>query len=245
MENEDRGTIGGVIWAGVGGLVAGLAAAGVCYWAAGASLGVFIGGVVFASILGPGFFLSEEGWWKRFAAAGGVVDGVAVVWLVAALRGTPTVGEWADCYVLLAAYVAALCAVAALLERAGVTRVGAAAGAVVLGIAWMTWPLWLAKDLAGPAGGRVVGWLVPLHPVLAMNGQLRSLEVWSHGGLAYRYLTNLGQDVAYAMPAGVWAAVVFYLLGAGAGFGLAEAGRRWTLRSMNQMEKAASADSSA
>ena len=182
-----------------------------CYVAADASLGLFFGGTLVATLVAPPIVLAHEMLARRAFAYAGVVDGVGLVWLVAALRSETTVGEWLACYVLLAAFVLAVAGFALMLQRLRVNAFFASAAAVVTGLLWLTWPVWLSPWLAGDRGAAVVAWLAPAHPLLAINGVLLHLGAWGEQQLAY-HLTNLGQHVPYRLPATALPAIVAHAL---------------------------------
>ena len=57
----------------------------------------------------------------------------------------------------------------------------------------------------------LVHWLVQLNPPLAMNGILIHLGPWTQMPMAY-HLTDLGQNIAYSLPAYGIACIVAHLL---------------------------------
>jgi hypothetical protein len=193
-----------------------------CYWAAVPSLGLWLGGLVVVALLVPALTLAEEGWLDRIIAGGSVVDGVAVVWLVAVFTSETGFVDWLRCYVLLAAWAAAVWSIAILLERVRMGRVAAAAVTVVLALAWLTWPVWISPWLTGPRAAAVVDALVPVHPPMVINGALRHLGIWTQHPVAYR-LTSLGQDIAYALPLGIGRSALLHVLIAGAAVAVARA----------------------
>ena len=78
---------------------------------------------------------------------------------------------------------------------------------MLLGTAWLTWPVWLSAWL--PGKDAFVEWLGPLNPLLAVNAALKHLGLWDEQRLAYR-LTALVRDVTYAPPKGVRGSVLFH-----------------------------------
>ena len=178
-----------------------------CYLAAGPSLGLFIGGVFVATLLAAPLVMWRDSAFDRAMIAMSVVDGVAIVWLVAVFTSAATFAQWLAAYVLLAAYVTALVGIAIALGRARFGDVASSAITVGISLAWLTWPVWLSPWLTTS----MAGWLVPAHPLLALNGLLMHLGVWGEGRLAYR-LTNLGQDVPYHLPPTVLPAIALHAL---------------------------------
>ena len=187
------------------------------YVAAGATLGLWFAGVLLATLVTPPLVLAHVSLARRAFAGGAVVDGIGLIWLVAAFRSETSLGEWLACYLVLAAHAFALATLAMLLCRIGVNVMVASALAVVVGLLWLTWPVWLAPYLSGDSGAAVVGWLAPAHPLIAINGVLQHLGVWGEQRLAY-HLTNLGQDVPYEFPPTILPAMLAHVI-VGAAFG--------------------------
>jgi hypothetical protein len=199
------------IWIAIPGFALSVALTSACYAAAGASLGLYFGGTLLATIVAPPVVLAHETLARRAFAYAGVVDGVGLVWLIAALRSETTLGDWLACYVLLAAYVLALAGLALLMLRLRAGAIAASATAVVAGLLWLTWPVWLSPWLSGDRGAAIVAWLAPAHPLLAINGVLFHLGAWSEQQLAY-HLTNLQQDVPYRLPTNALPSIAAHLL---------------------------------
>jgi hypothetical protein len=101
---------------------------------------------------------------------------------------------------VLAAYSMAIGGIALVLARAGCPVIFAAATAVVLGLAWLTWPIWLSPILVRGGLGGVVQNLVKVNPPLTINGILTNEPAWTERSLAY-HLTDLNQDVPIQLPA--------------------------------------------
>ena len=192
-----------------------------CYWAAGASLGFFLGGVGFAVLLAGPLVVAEDRGLRRLIVAGALVDGIGIVWLVAVYASAASLGQWIGAYVVLAAYVAALTGLAIMLDAMRVGAIISAAITTVLGMCWLSWPIWLAPWLSGSGGQRIASMLVAVHPLFALNGLL-DLGNWSEQAIAYR-LMPLNQDVAYSLPRSIWPAVIVH---AGLGAALLAAGSR-------------------
>ena len=179
-----------------------------CYGAAGATLGLFLGGIAVATVVTPGVVLAEENWFGRLVAWAGVVDALMIVWLAPLIGGVISIGDWGEAVCVGVAYAAALGAVALCLRGVRVPAVMAAGVTVVMGLAWLAWPVWMAPWLTGDNREATVAWLVWGHPVFALNGAMLEAfgQPWAQMKVAYR-LTNLGDDIAYEMPRGVWACV--------------------------------------
>jgi hypothetical protein len=185
-----------------------LAAAWLCHRATGPTLGLFFGPILLATFLVPPLVMAwADSPLDLTLAIAGVVVGVLPVWV-----GDPraTVGDVLACLLVLLSYAVALAGIALALSR--VARVPAALASFVtmlLGLAWLTWPVWLSPWLAGK--DTLVAWLGPVNPLLAVNSTLKHMGLWDERPLAYR-LTALVRDVTYAPPKGVRQAVLLHLL---------------------------------
>ena len=183
-----------------------------CYLVAGATLPLYLGGVALALVLTAPLVLAHGQRVDRLLAAASIVDGVGVVWLVATFRSDVTFAQWLAAYVLLAACAIGVTGLAVALSRL-VGELFASAITVLLALAWLAWPIWLSGWVDKPSVVDAIAWLVPAHPLLALNGLLVHLGVWGELPLMYQ-LTSLGQDVPYSLPESVAACVaVHFLLG--------------------------------
>jgi hypothetical protein len=199
-----------------------LAGSAACYWAAGPTLGVFFGGLFVATFLTPGAVLAE----RKLAVIAAVVGPIAGVWLAAALQAGDPIGQWVEVTIVLTAYSLTLGGTAAGLARCGLPKILAAAGAIMLGLAWLTWPVWLSPALERGFGERVVQFLVKIHPPLVANGVLTHEPAWTERSIAY-HLTDLDQDVPVRLPNGIGACVAAHgVLGAGLWWAAARNPRR-------------------
>jgi hypothetical protein len=188
-------------------LLLSLAFTGTAYLAAGPSLGLFIGGVFGATLIGPSLVLWRESALERVIAGGSVVDGVGLVWLAAVFTSETTFAQWLAAYIVLAAFMLGICGIAIALRRGGFSDVAANAVTLLLALGWLMWPIWLSAWMTTS----LAAWLVPAHPLLALNSLLPHLGVWGEGRVAYQ-LTNLGQDVAYVMPSSVLPTILVHAL---------------------------------
>ena len=117
-------------------------------------------------------------------------------------------------------YALALWGLTALVSRLLFRTYLAGALVTTLALAWLTWPIWSSPRIAGRE--RLVGWLVAPHPLFALDGVFRGLgPPWSERYYMYNMLTVLNQDVAYELPRGVTAAVLFHGAAGAAGLLLA------------------------
>ena len=200
------------------GTVAGLS----CWWAAGATCGLFFGGLAFSALLVPPLVSAEARWAQQISVALSTALGTSLAWLSATVSSRDlTAAHWLRCTLLLACFAAALAGLTALLRRAHLNPTAAAAIVVLLALLWLTWPIWLSPALAGRE--ELVGWLTPAHPILAADSALTGLgPAWTERRLMYTKLSILNQDVAYGLPETIaWSVLLHTLTGATAFAGAA------------------------
>jgi hypothetical protein len=159
---------------------------------------VYIGGLALAMTLTPQFVVAHRAPIERTVAIASLIDGVGIVWLVAMFRSDVTFGQWLTVYIVLAACAVAAAGLTLALSR-WIGALLASALTTVIALAWLTWPIWLSAWIDQPSVVRAMNFLVPLHPLLALNGLLAQLGVWGESPLMYQ-LTSLGQDVPYSLP---------------------------------------------
>lgn len=201
-------------------LLLAIATTALCRVAVGVSLGLFFGGVALATILAPPLTAGEQSLRARALVPAAVSLGVALAWLTA-LGDLLRLHQWLACAAVLIACACALSGPCALLIAARCNPSIASALMTVLGLLWLTWPVWLSAALLSPAGESLVAWLVPAHPLFAINGVLSHFDSWDRYPLAYRRLTVLNQDVFYAMPTTIIWAVLVHAIVAGVTWGAA------------------------
>ena len=204
------------LWAFIAGGIA-LALAVVGYLATGPTLGLFFGGLVVVTLLAGPMVLCERAFWRQALVASAVNDAVALAWLVALPRSGTSLWQFVQCYLVLASFTFALWGLAGALRAIRMSDVPAAALTVTFAMLWLTWPVWLARALTPT----LVDWLVPAHPPLALNAVLKHLGIWTEQAIAYRHLTNLGQDVPYQLPDGILATVFAHVIAGGILFAIA------------------------
>ena len=173
------------------------AATALCFAATGNSLGGYLGPFALVAMMLPPLLASERDRLRALIIAASVVDGVGVVWLLAALASQTTLLQWLACYVVMASYAWALCGLCRALRS----------GAIVtcLALAWLTWPVWMSPWVTE----RAVAWLARAHPLLAVNHVLADLGIWTQQRLMYQF-TSLGQDVPYTLPRSIWPCVLLH-----------------------------------
>ncbi len=184
-----------------------------CYLAAGATLGLFLGGFFVATFLVPAAAVTSGKLIHVLDGAAAIVIGIGMIWLVAVIKSAASGAEWLLVVLTLASYALALAGLGRMLARLGINHVMVNAAGILIGFAWLTWPVWLAPHLGG--SDRAVNILVSIHPPLAANGILSNEPPWTERTIAYQ-LTNLNQDVPLRLPTSAAPCIVFHLmLGAG------------------------------
>jgi hypothetical protein len=181
-------------------------------WAVGRNLGLILGGLAIIAILAPTIVLAETSWRGRVIIVIGIGCGIAAIWLGCIFNDSITFWEWGRCVVVLIVFGFTVGGLAALLVRIRLSPPAAAAIVVVLALAWLSWPIWLAPAIRG-AGEDTVGGLVAANPTFAIQGALfKSFPVpWVQHAIAYR-LTNLGDDLPYLMPTSILRCVIAHAL---------------------------------
>ena len=196
----------------IGPLLLGVGSGALVTWSAGVSLGLFLAPLVFVVLLVPPMVSSPGTISERLVTGLVVVLGLIIIPLGASLASsrvdTAAVLVW--CVVLLS-LGAALVGCVALLHRLHLPWVFASALSTALALAWLTWPVWLAPHVSDDA---TIARLVVAHPLFATNALFPHMGIWTEQATAYR-LTNLNQDVAYALPTSAWPSVVLHGLIAG------------------------------
>ena len=199
-----------VLSAGLAPLLLSILSAVGCYVSAGPTLGVFLGGVVMVTLLTPPLVMAADGWRTRLATVALILTPFWIVWLIATFRSETYVREWAACCVVLAVYAGALAGLAMGLRLTRLPTLACSAAVTLLGLAWLTWPIWLSRTWDGAASARTIAPFVTVHPGFVMNGQLfRQFGSWTEQSIAYR-LTDLYQNVPYALPKRIWPCVLLH-----------------------------------
>jgi hypothetical protein len=189
-------------------LLLSIAAGLSCERAAGASLGLLLGPAILITLLAPPLMLAEDALKRRLLVCAALCGGICGVWIFTAHIEFPSIIR---CALVLAAYALALGGSACVLARMRVVSVLASAATTVLGLAWLTWPVWLSRMLPTSGGQLFVRWSAPVHPLFAINGVVRErFDAWDRYRLAYQQLTTLNQDVLYMLPRTVWPSVALH-----------------------------------
>jgi hypothetical protein len=190
-----------------------------CYLAGGPTLALFWGGFFAVTFFSPAAALTRQRWVYSLYASAGPACGAMAVWLPAVLKTEDTLGQWFSLAVALTAYGLAISGIAMLARRGGWAAPLAAGFAVLIGMAWLSWPVWLAPEIPRLGFDRAAQPLVDLNPLLVANGVLTAEPPWTERAIAYQ-LTNLNQDVPMQLPGNAAKCVAICLLAAGASWGL-------------------------
>ena len=186
-----------------------LAFTAISYWLCGATLGLLLCGLFAAGLLIALLDDAPSTWMHRVILAAFIVDGVAVVWLTRVFLSPITFPQWLQAYIVLLAVGGSVLALRMMLIDHRIV--------VFLFTAWFVSPVALAHAMLASGGETLVGILTQVHPLLAMNRILIEQGAWTNSDLAYRLLTPLGQDVAYALPESIWPCVLAHILLTAAG----------------------------
>ena len=150
-------------------------------------------------------------------------------------------GAFVACYLIVTAYALALGGLVVALSRM-MSEIVASAISVIAGLAWLTWPIWLAEGIRSDSGARIASRLIEISPVFAMNGAMKNLGIWSERAIAYR-ITNLNQHVPYTLPGSILPCMLFHVA-LGAALLWVGSGTRRAFRSTSQIDSSASKDRS-
>ncbi|MGA2501909.1 MAG: hypothetical protein ABSH20_29555 [Tepidisphaeraceae bacterium] len=183
------------------------------------SLGTLLGGLAASTAMMPGLVAAQHRWLDRLLAVVCFTVPLAAAWLQLVNRDLLQAGEWILASFVLLAYGGGIGGLTCLLRMLAAQATKgrecgtmAAAVTVVAGVLWLSWPIWMAPWLSGPAGEKTVARLVAMHPAFALNGRLiRAFPVpWAQYRLAYE-LTNIGDDIPYELPRAVWPCVLLHV----------------------------------
>lgn len=183
---------------------------------------MFLGSLLLASLIAPPLALMGR-LSRVWVPASAVVIGIALVWAASLTAADVTFWEWLRCCLVLTAYVCALSGISAFLNSVGIPAAPASAIAIVLGLLWLSWPVWLSPWLTQS----ISDWLVPAQPAFAINSVLEHLGTWDRAQIAYQKLTVLNQDIAYSLPRSIAPAIIVHaIIGAGGLLAAARARKR-------------------
>jgi hypothetical protein len=170
-----------------------------CWWAAGFSLGLFFGGLFIATFLLPAAVLEQPGIGRIIAGFFAIILSITGAWMLAVVKTADTIGQLLQTVIVLLCFGFVIAGVALMLRRLRMPSIFAAAVAIILGLAWLSWPVWLSAPLVRNDMEGVVRALVAVHPPLVINGILTGEPAWTEHSVAY-HLSDLNQDVAIDLP---------------------------------------------
>jgi len=153
----------------------------------------------------------------RLAVLGCCAGAVAATWMALVRPDAATIGEWCVISMVMACYGTALAGIVALLDRIRIAPPLSSGIAIIMGVAWLTWPVWLSPWMAMSASESIINILVAFHPPLVCNGILTFTPPWTEQSMAYA-LTVLGQDVPLRLPTNALPCVGFHLVVAAIAF---------------------------
>lgn len=184
-------------------------AAGLAGYAlAGPSLGLFFWGFFLLTFFIPAAVLAARDTKEALIRIGVITAAVAIVWLIAVWQTPDTLAQWAQLVLVLAAYGLLIGMIALLAARTHMGFPLANGLAVLLGLAWLCWPLWFLPYLA-KFGVGTANFMVDIHPPLVANGILVGESPWTEKSLAYQ-LTSLNQDVPVELPKHGWLCIAVH-----------------------------------
>ena len=181
-----------------------------CYLLAGPTLGMFLGGVVMVALLTPTLVLTADGWRTRGIVLVAILVPFWAAWLWATFRTDTRLTEWLACCLALSAWAAALAGLSVAFRAARLPTLACSTIVTLAGLAWLTWPIWMSRTWDGAQSQSTIMPFVAVHPAMAVNGQVfRQFGTWSEQSIAYR-LTDLYQNVPYALPKSIWPCVLVH-----------------------------------
>jgi hypothetical protein len=185
-----------------------LLTSGVSWIATGATLGLPIASLTFASlILPPVIVIPRQSARGKMLTITAVCAAIGITWIFALISSAGMIPTL-EMLLVLAAYLFALGGIALLLAALRFNSTLATAVTVGLSFAWLSWPIWLSSHLTE---GRLLSLLVSTHPIFAINGTSDAFGIWTQQHLMYR-LTALGQDVPFALPRSVLPCLIAHLI---------------------------------
>lgn len=183
-----------------------LSAALVCYLLLQVSLGTIFASIFIVSLISIALSTSTPTFVQATLLAVTVsISSIAPILLALVDRLATTAATFQ--LLLLCIVISLLLLTGAQLLSRLLGRAIAPAIVLLLWLLWLTYPVWMSHAFATPIGVWTIDHLFAHHPLMAISGAFAPMEDWSHAPIAYKYLTNLGQDVLYARPASAWRAI--------------------------------------
>jgi hypothetical protein len=169
--------------------------------AIGRNLGLFFAGLILSTLLAP--ILST----KNPLHCIPIIVAISLIWLSCIFNDAITPSEWLRATLVLLIYTLALSSLSILLSKFHIPP----ALIVILSLAWLSWPIWLAPALHGESSAPTVARLVAGNPTFAIQAALSSSfpVPWAQHRIAYR-LTNIGDDIPYSMPTSILRCIIYH-----------------------------------
>jgi hypothetical protein len=184
----------------------------------GPSLGLFFAGFFVATWITPAAVFFTRRPVSATISAGLATAPIIIFWVIPIFRTPDTFIQWLQLSVTLISYFAAIGAIAWASSGHQHWQLGFSLS-IIIGTAWLTWPIWLSPSLTLWHAERLVNVLVATNPSLVANGVLISEPPWTERTVAYQ-LTNLNQDIPIHSPTSALPCMIANLLFALAVFGL-------------------------
>lgn len=184
----------------------------------GASLGMLLAGIAAVILALPQVDDSTYAPKLRLLIASCTAGAVACIWLLATASDQFTFMQ----FILSTVVLFSITGAAAGLRTAGLPSPIVS----VLLIAWFTVPVWASRLFLSASGETLAGFVTKYHPVFALNRVMLDSGAWTHRPMAYQFLTNLGQDVAYTLPDSIAPCVLLHITAGAVGWCVRLGGRR-------------------
>lgn len=175
------------------------------WWAAGDSLGIWLGGFGVVALLVPVLPTEKKRLLHRLAVVGIVCAFVLIGWVISTIRTEVRMSEFLSSAILLAAFAWACFGLILLLEACRLPPSVCTLFITLAAAAWLTSPVWMSQWMNESRAA----FLSDYQPLLVVNGQVKSLGIWLEQPHIYRHVV-LGQDVPYALATSIWKSAVFH-----------------------------------
>jgi hypothetical protein len=174
----------------------GLLIGGASFWAAGDTLGFWIGCFFGVALALPALAVADARLRSSAMMSSGLLLGmIALLIILPDNRLYPFAARLPLC-ILMIVWCLMLFGLTRLLSAIGIPVSASASFVTILGIVWLLMPVWLPAHCTAAA----VAHLAMFHPPLIANGLLESTAPWTEMPIAYANLTQLNQDIPLALP---------------------------------------------
>ncbi len=177
-------------------------------------LGPFFGGLLLALLIAPALIAANNHCHLSLLTTAAIFLAIAIAWTLTIIQTPATPSQLLQCIAILAAWLIAIFGTVSLLRAIRIPPSIAAAAVVIIGLAWLSWPVWLSPYLPGQSAVTFADRLIAPSPIFATNAVLQREGGWTTSPIAY-HLISLGQDVPYSMPNNItWCVTLHLLIGA-------------------------------